>query len=175
MQEYTYISKSSNNSAKVLSFALFISGLLIIAATATFSLPYVGILQGLCALCFTLSILFLTRFVFKSFVLRVFLNERGEFDFTVTENYGKTNTTVCRVSLDNIEKVCVRTKENFETLKKESRGRRIFSYCPDLIPEIECWVFVTECEEPLLLKISPDQTLLSILQTAAEQKKSWEQ
>ena len=157
MQEYTYLSKRSNNTAKILSFALFMGGLLLLATTAAFSLPYVGMLQGLCALLFTLSVLFLTRFVFKTFTLRVFANERGEYDFTVTENYGRTNTTVCRVSLDNIEKVCL--------------GRKIFSYCPDVFPDVQCWVFVTECDEPLLLKISPDEKMLSILRAAADQKK----
>ena len=171
MQEYTYLSKRSNNTAKILSFALFMGGLLLLAATATFSLPYVGMLQGLCALLFTLSVLFLTRFFFKTFTLRVFANERGEYDFTVTENYGRTNTTVCRVSLDNIEKVCLCTKENLAVLKKESKGRKIFSYCPDVFPDVQCWVFVTECDEPLLLKISPDEKMLSILRAAADKKR----
>ena len=170
MQEYSYLSKKSNNQALILASAFFFAGLILIAATAVFSIPFVGIFQGLSVLFLTFSVLLLTRFVYKSFALRVFLNERDEFDFTVTEIYGKTQITVCRISLDNIEKVCIKTKENAKKLKKETKGRKIYSYCPDVFPEGECWVFVTECDMPLLIKLSPDQTLLNILSAAVKQK-----
>ena len=166
--EYSYLSKAANNKAKRLSFLLFFAALLLFAATASFDIAYKGILQGLSILLFSFSILLLIRFVLKSFLLSV-VNAGGDsFDFTVTEKYGKNNTTICRISLSNIEKAVVRTKENEKSLRAKANGRRIFSYCPDLSPERECWIFVTECGEPLVIKLSPDDTLLDILSSAAQ-------
>ena len=167
MREYSYMSKSSNKREKILSGALFFSAVVLLASSAVFELPYEGFFQMLCALLFTFEVFLLTRFVFKSFLLSVFPSDAG-FDFTVTECRAKEKITVCRVSLSNIESVVVKTKENADDLKKREKGRKVFSYCADLRPATECYIFVTECGEPLLLKLSPDNTLLSILQTACE-------
>ncbi len=169
MREYSYLSKSSNNIAQILSGALFFGAAVLLASTAAFELPYEGIFQMLCALLFTLSVLLLTRFVFKSFLLSVFPTDAG-FDFTVTECRAKEKITVCRVSLSNIEKVCVCTEENKKELRAAAKGRKVFSYCPDIRPEVECFVFVTECGEKLLLKLSPDSTMLEILKSAPVRK-----
>lgn len=170
--EYSYLSKAANGKAKKLSFVLFSIGLLIFAAAVSFSLPYEGTLQGISLLLFSFSVLLLIRFVLKSFLLSVFKTDNGSFDFTVTEKYGKTSTTICRISLSNIETVVIRSKENEKALRAKAKGRRIFSYCPDISPERECWLFVTECDEPLLIKLSPDDTLLEILVNAAQKNNS---
>ena len=82
MREYSYLSKSSNNKAKILSAALFFSAVVLLALSSAFELPYEGVFQMLCALFMTFSVLVLTRYVFKSFILSVFPCEGG-FDFTV--------------------------------------------------------------------------------------------
>ena len=162
MREYSYLSKSSNNKAKILSAALFFSAVVLLALSAAFELPYEGIFQMLCALFMTFSVLVLTRYVFKSFLLSVFPCEGG-FDFTVTECRAKEKITVCRISLSNIERVDILTKENKSELRNAAKGRKVFCYYPQLSPDREVFVFVTECGEKLLLKISPDDTMLDIL------------
>ena len=169
MREYSYLSKSSNNLAQILSGALFFSAAVLLASISVFDLPCEGVLQMLCALLFTLSVLLLTRFIFKSFLLSVFPTDSG-FDFTVTECRAKEKITVCRISLSNIERVCVCTAENKKELRAAAKGRKVFSYCPDIRPEVECFVFVTECGEKLLLRLSPDKTMLEILKNAADKQ-----
>lgn len=166
--EYSYLSKEANGKAKKLSFTCFFAALFLFAATVSFGIPYKGALQGISFLLFSFSILLLVRFVVKSFLLSVVDTKNGSFDFTVTEKYGKTSTTVCRVSLSNIEEVIIRTKENKKALRAKAKSRKIFGYCADLSPERECWIFVTECGEPLIIKLSPDDTLLEILSAAAQ-------
>ena len=122
---------------------------------------------------FTLAVLLLTRYIFKSFLIKITSNNNGSFDLTVTECRGKDGrdkVTVCRVALKNVERVVLKTKENEKELRNAQKGRKIFSYCPDLCPERVCFVFVTECGEPLLLKISPDDTLLTLLESAQSEK-----
>lgn len=168
MREYSCFSKSSNNKAKILSAAFFFCGVAILALNSLFELPFAGIFQILCALFMTLSILLLTRYVFKSFLLSVFPCDDG-FDFTVTECRAKERITVCRVSLSNIERVCVLDEKNKKELREASKGRKVFSYYPQISPEREVFVFVTECGEKLLLKISPDDTMLEILNGAVDE------
>ena len=161
------MSKSTNNSAKILSGAFFFSAIVLLASTAAFELPYEGIFQMLTALLFTFAVLILTRFVFKSFLLSAFATDNG-FDFTVTECRAKEKITVCRISLSNIERVCLRTELDKKELRAALKGRKVFSYSPDLRAEGECLVFVTECGEKLLLRLCPDATMLDILASAAQ-------
>ena len=166
MREYSYISKPENKVAARLSVLFFGAGALLLATVSVFTVPFLGAFQFLAALFFTLAVLILTRYVFKSYLIKISESSPGHFDLTVTECKGKENktqTTVCRVSIDNLEKAVLKTCENKDELSLLEKGRKVFSYCPDLSPERECYLFVTECGEPLLLKISPDDTLLSIL------------
>ena len=172
MYEHSYLSKPSNKLAIRLSGAFFAAAIITLALISLIrDVPFLGVAQFAAALFFTVAVLLLTRYVFKSFLIKVFESGNGRYDLTVTECRGKNEKekiTVCRVSLSNIESVVVKTKENADDLKKREKGRKVFSYCADLRPATECYIFVTECGEPLLLKLSPDNTLLSILQTACE-------
>ncbi len=171
MREYSYMSKPSNKTAASLSILFFAAGALLLTTISIFTVPFLGAFQFLVALFFTLAVLILTRYVFKSFLIKIIENEGGKFDLTITECRGKDakdKVTVCRVSLCNVEKVVVKNKENASELHEAGKGRKIFAYYPDVRPARECFVFVTECGEPLLLKISPDDTLLSLLESAQD-------
>lgn len=168
MREYSYMSKPSNTVAARLSILFFAAGAILLLVLSVFTVPFLGAFQFLTALFFTLAVLLLTRYVFKSFLIKIVEIDNGKFDLTVTEcrgKGGKDMLTVCRVSLKNIERVVIRTAENKGELKEAEKGRKVFSYYPDIRPERECLVFVTECGEPLLLKISPDDALLSLLES----------
>lgn len=172
MYEYSYHSKPSNKLAIRVSGALFAAAVITLALVSVIkNVPFLGVAQFISTILFTLAVLLLTRYVFKSFLVKIVETGDGRYDLTITECRGKNEKekiTVCRVSLSNIEEVAVKAKENANELKKKTKGRKVYSYCPDLCPETECYVFVTECGEPLLLKLSPDKTLLSILTTASE-------
>ncbi len=173
MREYSYLSKPTNKTAARLSVLFFAAGAILLATVSVFTVPFLGAFQFLAALFFTLAVLLLTRYVFKSFLIRIIDNGNENFDLTVTEcrgKDGKDKVTVCRISLANIEKVVIKTEKNADELREAEKGRKVFSYYPDIRPERECMVFVTECGEPLLLKISPDDTLLSLLESAAAKK-----
>lgn len=168
--EYSYMSKSSNKIAARLSVLFFGAGGIILAAVSVFSVPFTGAFQFLSALFFTLAVLLLTRYVFKSFLIRIVENGNEGHDLTITEcrgKDGKDRATVCRISLANVERVVVRTEENKAALSGEEKGRKVFCYSPDINPERECFVFVTECGEPMLLKFSPDDAILSVLKKYA--------
>ena len=90
-------------------------------------------------------------------------NNWGKFN-TLNDTSYRVNNGI--VSLSNIERVCVLDEKNKKELREASKGRKVFSYYPQISPEREVFVFVTECGEKLLLKISPDDTMLEILNGA---------
>ena len=94
-------------------------------------------------------------------------------DLTVTEitNAVRTQITVCRIALSNIESsydLNLSIPEHAKKVKliqKEttSDGRKFFNYCPDINPTCLCILLVEECGEKFLLKLTPDATLWEYL------------
>lgn len=123
-------------------------------------------LSGVACLC---AAIFITaRYIGKSYIYRVISNDEGGLDLTVTEigNGGRSRITVCRFALDNIEEAYLlspadgdRKKALEGRARKEKRKR--FDYCLDLSASAVCYLFVTECGEPLFIKIEADQKLFS--------------
>jgi hypothetical protein len=106
----------------------------------------------------------LTRYTFKSFYYTVREGDgENSLDLVVTECQGKREYAVCRIALSSIEEIIVADENNKSELKKKCAGRKIFSYFVELSPKNQCYIFATECGEPLLIKLTPDQTLLSLL------------
>ena len=155
MKEYSYHSKRSNNSSTVVSGIFFGIAVLLFASTTLFSdIPFSGAIQLSSAVFFSISVLILTRYVFKSYLIRVFEVGNGNYDLTVTDcrgKNGKNQATVCRVSLCGIEKVIIKTEKTKDEIKERAKGRKVFSYCPDLRPEKECCIFLTECGSMILV------------------------
>ena len=160
---YEYIPQKTNKTAVYSSGALFLISVILMAFTSTFDFPYKWTLQLLAVICLGICILLLTRHVLKGFIYRVFENDSGTLDFSVTESQGKRRITVCVIGLSNIEEAFLLTPENKEELKSKAKGRKQFDYCPDISPAKQGWIFVTECGEKLLLKISPDEKLCELL------------
>ena len=175
MHEYSQKTKCSNNIASIAAATLFIGGLIFLAFVVVFTLPYEGVYQSISILLLTLSLLILNRYKLKSFLYCVKDTGSG-YDLTVTEIKGKTSITICRVSLSNIEQVERINDKNSSELKSKAKEehRKIFSYSPDIAPKDECWVFVTECDEPYLLKLCADDTLFELLRLAQKENEATE-
>ena len=149
--------------------------LLICAATVLFLIPSVfslmpfrWVLQTLGIVCLVAVVYISVRLVGKAFIYAIFENDDGSRDLTVTEvsNGGKSRITVCRVSLANIEEVSVLDRRNDTDrmrIKQLTRGRKRFAYHPDFNPRGACYVSVTECGEPLTIKLAEDKRLIEYL------------
>ena len=166
MREYSCSPKTKKNNMIAIAGVCFFSAALLYGLICTFDFSFEGVIGIAAVVLFVTSILLLTRYVFKTQVYKVVEREAGSFDLVVDEITGKNKVSVCRVALANIERVEIRDEKNAAELKKAARGRKIFSYCPDLFPVGECWVFVTECGEELVLKLYADEILFSVLKAA---------
>ncbi len=130
--------------------------------------------------CLAVVIFITARYISKSVIYRFIEDDEGGIDFTVTEvtNGGKSHVTVCRFSLENIERVDVfyieraedkdRKKAFMKQMRKEHR--KIFNYCPDVLSSPVCMVCVRESGEPLLIKAVVDAKMLSLFKGGATQE-----
>ena len=168
MHEYSYSPTAKSKNIRLVTGVLFFAAIVLYGLICSVEIKFEGIIGLFAVLCFVASLLLLTRFVYKRQVYRIV--ERGDcsYDLVVDEITGKNKVTVCRVALANIEEVLIRDEKNTAELKKSARGRKMFSYCPDIFPTGECWVFVNECGEELVIKLYADDTMLEMLKRSVE-------
>jgi len=162
---YSFSPKKTNKIAEGLAIFLFALAAVLLIFPSAFTLPYGGVLQTAGLVFAVAALAVLTRYTFKSFTYTV--RERGDgsdsLDLVITERQGKREYAVCRIALSGIEEIIVPDEKNKETLTKKSEGRKIFAYFVEISPKDQCYIYATECGEKLLIKISPDEKLLSIL------------
>ncbi len=161
--------------------------MLISAAAGFFAFPMIypdmplrSLLQASGIGCLAVVVFIATRYISRSIIYRFVEDDEGDIDFTVTEvtNGGKRRITVCRFSLENIERVEVFYIERAEdkTKKKafmrEMRGehRKVFNYCPDVLSSPVCIIAVREAGEPLLIKAVIDAKMLSLFEGGANRE-----
>ena len=167
---YTYTPPKESKKLKLLTGVFFFAALLLFAFSMSFSLPYEWLVELAAIVLLTGAILLFTRFVFKEYTYKIERTEEGGYDLVVDEITPRTNVTVCRVSLSNIERVELLCEKNADELRRKAKERKRFSYLPDLFVAegSDCFVFVTECGEPLALRLSADKTLYGILKNAEQ-------
>ncbi len=167
-----------------------LSGLLIMliaAAVGFFSvpslfakipLPWLFQLSGV--LCLVAVIFITARYITKTIVYSLIENDEGGVDFCVTEisSRGRSQITVCRISIANIERAELFYTERAEDkarkkiFEKEMRKekRKSFTYTPDPLCTPVALVAVNECGEPLLLRVAPDGTIWNYFNAKTEEE-----
>ena len=172
MNIYEYTPQKSNK--KALGTVIILLSLAAGLFLFTIIFPYIKFkwgIQLISVIAFVAIIFIISRYMAKSFVYAIVQDDDGTaLDFTVTEltNAGRTQITVCRIALSNIEEVHLFNRSNPEHVEKlaeiqknaKSDGRKSFNYCPDMNPTEFCILLVEECGEKFLLKLSPNSTLL---------------
>lgn len=158
------------------------------------NMPYRWVLQLLGLICVGIVIYIATRYVGKFYIYAVREND-GEQFLTVTEvtNNGRTQITVCRIGLENIEDVCVLDRRNstdklmIDLLTKGGKKdplvsypgnyqrRKVFVYHPDFNAAQGCYVVATECGEGITVKLAVDGTLVEYLKSHMGGRRAEEQ
>lgn len=161
---YSYKPKKTNKIAEGAAIFLLAVAAILIIFPSIIEISYVGIVQTVGMVSAVTALALLTRYTFKSFYYTVREGDgENSLDLVVTECQGKREYAVCRIALSSIEEIIVADENNKSELKKKCAGRKIFSYFVELSPKNQCYIFATECGESLLIKLTPDQTLLSLL------------
>ena len=166
---YEYTPKRENLKAAHLILLMLVGGFLLLGLTAALpALPFRWIFQLVGIACLAVGIFLYTRYFTKAFTYSVMPRDDGSLDFCVTECGRKSRITVCRLSLASVERVEVLSADDrarAKTLKKELRaeGRKLYFYTVNLAPSSLCYLVATECSQPLVVVLEPDETLLKML------------
>lgn len=173
MHIYDYTPPKNNKKATGIVMILFFlaGGLFIFTLLIDIPLPW--IIQLISIVAFTAGIFIATRFLAKSFLYSIVQTGDETLDFTVCEitNGGKSQITVCRVALKNIQEAYSVNRTEKESVSREKEiiraakrnGIKIFNYCPDINPTKYCIILGEECGEKFLVKITPDDTIVKYL------------
>ncbi len=126
------------------------------------------------------EIFIFTRYIMKKTVYALVEDESGRVDFTVTEitNKGRSQVTVCRFDVQNIEKLDLIDKSKSEDkargkeLSKQARRehRASFNYCPDMLSSPVCYIFAQEGLGPFFIKAAPDDYMYNYLKSVVDRR-----
>ena len=159
MNLFEFIPTKNNKRLGLISGILLIGGSLMMLVTYIFeSMSGKWVFQLLAICMFGISIFLVSRYVMKNYIYSIVATNNGN-DFTVTELQSKKKTTVCRISVSNIEKAVVidqGDKEKEDAVKALIKGGKYkkFNYCADVINEKCIYLLADECGERVAIKLS---------------------
>ncbi len=164
MNLFEFIPEKNNKRLSLVSGLLLIGGSLMLLVTYIFEgITGKWIFQLLAICMFGVSIFLVSRYVMKNFIYAIVSTDGGN-DFTVTELQNKKKTTVCRISVSNIERTFVieqgdKVKEDsVKALIKEGKYKK-YNYCADLFDEKCIYILADECGERVAIRLSWSEDL----------------
>ena len=165
---YEYAPQKNLRKLSGIVMILVCVALLLFLVTSVFpELPYRWVLQLAGFGCIAAIIYLTVKYVTKTFVYAIIKKDDETLDLTVTEvsNGGKSRITVCRISMSGIEKISAidrysdtdRIKADKLISRSKQEKRKVFDYAQNLSPRRMLFLMLTECEEPILLKLETDE------------------
>ncbi len=172
---YEWIPKPRNQTARNTIFLLFGGSAALLLVTVAFpQVPFRWGFQLVALGLLTAAVFLVTRYLTKRFIYRIVEDGEGGYDLTVTEtaSNGKRAVTVCRVGMDHVLSVQrLDLSDGGDSLAKwnatKKKRTKIFDYCMELRPTVSALVLVREGGEELLLRLSPEEELIALLEQAA--------
>ncbi len=168
---YQYTPKRTGAKANRL-ILLFFAGaaalMLITMLVPTVPFRWVFQLISLCLL--TAAIFLVTRYITKLFFYQI---EDGDLTVMETDTRGKKRITVCRVGISSVircEHLTESAKISAALADLKKQKIKLFDYTADLLPAESILLVVNEGGEDLAIRLSFDETLLTLL-TPDENKK----
>ncbi|MBO5883703.1 MAG: hypothetical protein J6Q78_04795 [Clostridia bacterium] len=165
MYEYEYTPEKTDKSKKAAICLIIGASVLLLTVSLINGIAFKGVFQLVSFFIFGLAILFVTRSM-KNFTYRITDNSDRGLDLTVTEVQGKSRITVCRVALSGISEATVCNRRELKKQKAEIRHekKKFYCYTADIMEETVIVVHAVECGEPVVIILSYDEELYSILQ-----------
>ncbi len=161
MYEYSFIPEQKNKYAQFLCMLGFAVGLGFFYAANLFDPPYLYQTVGICFL--VLAIFMATRYVVKQYAYSTTDRGMAGYDLVINEVGAKKSTVVCRISIDEITDFL---PAEHGTGKKLRRDKPVcYNYCPEIFPRGAYFIRASLPEGTALIKFSPDEKMVGILNT----------
>lgn len=160
---YEIFPKKNDSTARNLAAILFIVAVIAMYLSTLPNMPLRSVIQFLSVGLIALGLVIMGRYLFSAYAYAIVARDDGGYDFTVTEIKKRSRITVCRISVSGIEKVEILKRGEKERLAALKKGRKIFDYRVDMSPSQYCCIVAEECGEKLVIKISYDEKLVSLI------------
>ena len=126
--------------------------------------PYLGLLGlwrilGMLLICAGLYLVL--RFVLHGYIYALEQHTDGRIDFSVTEQSGRRQVTVCRIDFADVTAI-----ETFSRGKKPpapEAGRRVYHYCAEFRPAVLTVLSVRDADGESSIRICPDAAFVTAL------------
>ena len=128
-----------------------------VSRIAEIALPF--LYQLLAVLFFSAAVVVAVRYLMRSYRYRLEETDRG-VDFTVTEQSGKRIQTVCRISVDEIRKICAASSMSRGDRKRFVGKRLLYPYVASIRPADLVYLLIESNGTQYLIKICADQGLI---------------
>lgn len=156
--EYEYVPARKRGRETALAGAFSVVAVALYALPTAAKLPYPALFQLSAVACFAAAILIAAKHLLRSYRYRVAPSANGaEPELTVTEEYGKRRTVVCRIALADILRA--------ERIESPDAARGAYRYVSGFRRPDLCLIEADDGEDrpPLRVLICADETLLRIL------------
>ena len=131
-------------------------------------IPYPVLYQTVSFVLLACAVIVVTRFVMRRYTCKLDCNSKGGYDFVIIEHYGKKNTVVCRVFVEQILFVDCYNKQVWKEMKRNEKGKRVYCYTADFFdPNLAIAKIAAEQdrnETAFLLKFTADRAFLNLLE-----------
>ncbi len=147
----------TNKKAQSLIILFFIgAAALLLLSVPLKGMPFLWVIQLFAVVLLCVAVFLVTRYLTKGYIYRI---EDGDLTVVEISSGGKRQLTVCRVSLSGITESSVLTgKEGLRAYK----GKRIYDYRPDLLPERSILLVSAEGGEECVILLGYDDRLLGM-------------
>ncbi len=140
---------------------LLIGTVFLFAATISeFPLKYVNISAA--ALCFVVILLLSIRFINTTYIYCVDIADDG-YIFYITERTGKTQKTVCRIMLCDINNIICIERRGKKYKKTKLPKARVYNYCTSMFETKSYIVYIEENEKIVGVNFTPDEKMIGII------------
>ena len=162
---YSYSPKSKKKKEKLICALLLATGFALFLPSTHPQTPLPMLFQLGAVILLTVALMFGGRYLARNYTYAVSSAEDGSdrLDLTVTEQYGRRLSVVCRISVDQIEVITPITPQNQKEVAAMTKGKRTFTYVSELQPSGLRLLTVRMDEEVFYLKIDTDESLLRAL------------
>ncbi len=110
------------------------------------------------------------RYLAKRYTYTLEQRTDGRIDFTVTEQNFLRQTTVCRISTEQIVSLSASRR-----CKRPPSGCRLYHYCADIRPKDACLLTVNETDgSAAVIRFTPDENFKKVLVLLVPSKKDGE-
>ncbi len=165
---YLYEPKLPKKYERLIALITALLGVALFAVSQIPALPIPALYQFLGLVSLTASIVLVSRYLMRRYVYSIEMRTDGGEDappdFVVVEHYGRRVSTVCRVSVAEIEEILPLTRENRRQAATLQRGRFFYDYTADLFSANRYLVSVQSGDHLFVARILADEALLRYLQ-----------